>query len=221
MGSATEKAYTTIRSKIGAGAYSPGTRLTEAELVALCRVSRTPVREALRQLARDGLVQIKPRVGAVVAGWEPNDLGDLFAARAELEALAAARAAERATGADLDRIEAKAAAMEAYAAEHDGPVDRTRLTELNSAFHNAILEAAKSEPLNLALGSVIEAPLMLHTFQRYDQRQLERSLAHHREIVDALRARDPAWTSAVMRTHILAGFRALAGAEPRPDGERS
>lgn len=209
MSSAADQAYAIIRERISDGSLAPGERLKEADVVRMCDVSRTPVREALRRLAHDGLVRIVPNSGAVVAGWEPDDLADLFAARAELEAMACARAAERASQRDLEIIRNRADAMETYAAsERDAP-NGDELTRLNSAFHNAVLDAAHSRPLVMALSQVIEAPLMLRTFERFDAERLRRSLSHHREIVAAIKARDPEWAGAIMRTHILAGFRAL------------
>lgn len=209
MTAANERAYRLIRGKIGDGTLKAGARLKEAELVELCDVSRTPIREALRRLESDGLVTITPNSGAIVAKWGEQELKDLFDVRAHIEALAAHYAAERRTDADLQELARFADAMDTLVQRGDHPPDLGEITRLNSAFHRAVLGAARSRALQAAAAQVVEAPLMLRTFRRYDAEQLARSAAQHLEITQAIRVSDAAWASTVMGAHIRAGYRAL------------
>ena len=79
------------------------------------------------------------------------------------------------------------------------------IEESNNRFHRGILEASKNRHLASLLTAVVQVPMVSQTFARYDQAALERSAAHHQEIVQALRARDPALAQATMRAHILSG----------------
>ena len=97
MSVAAESAYNLIRSRILDGSFEAGKRLKEGELSKECDVSRTPVREALRRLAADGLVDITPNSGAVVTKWSKSDVFELYTLRHHLESLAASWAAERRT----------------------------------------------------------------------------------------------------------------------------
>ena len=209
MGAASDRAYEVIRRYISDGKITAGERLKEAELVSLCNVSRTPVRDALRRLASDGMVTITPNSGAVVTRWSDQELADLYQVRAQIESMAAAYAAERRTEADLVELETHATAMLALANAGGAPVDHDEVTRLNSAFHQCVLQAARSRALTAAASQVIEAPLMLRTFQRYDAERLRRSADQHMEILQAIRARDAGWAGAIMSAHIRAGFRTL------------
>ncbi|NJO12955.1 MAG: GntR family transcriptional regulator [Gammaproteobacteria bacterium] len=93
--SAADKAYQAIRERIMRGVYPPSTRITEHELAAAVGVSRTPVREAIRRLHAEGLLEIGSHRGAVVTGWTNEDRDDVLELRAALEARGAAQAAEK------------------------------------------------------------------------------------------------------------------------------
>ena len=82
---AVEKAYAAVRDGIVSGKYAPGTRITEQEVAELAGVSRTPVREALRQLNVEGLLEFVPNQGAVVTSWSERELDEIFDLRAVLE----------------------------------------------------------------------------------------------------------------------------------------
>src|SRR6202050_3223278 len=94
---AAERAYSAVRDGILQGRYNAGSRLTEQELASALGVSRTPVREALRRLHAEGLVEFEPNHGAVVALFELEDAEEIFELRALLEPISARRAAERVT----------------------------------------------------------------------------------------------------------------------------
>lgn len=209
MSAAADHAYSVIRSKIFDGEFKSGDRLKESELSRVCDVSRTPVREALRKLEADGLVRISPNSGAIVAQWSESDIQDIYSVRVRLEVLAASLAAERRTDADLVKLQACADEMKA-ASEVPSPHENDlEIARLNSDFHHLIIATARSRALAAAASQVIEAPLMLRTFRRYEPQRLMRSVSDHLELVAAIRARDSALAGSLMGAHILSGLRTL------------
>jgi len=205
---AVDKAYEVVRDGIIAGRFSPASRITEQEAAAAAGVSRTPAREALRRLHSEGLVDFTPNQGAVVTEWSMGDADEIFDLRALLEAHGAARAAQRATDSQVAAL--RALAEEQYAAARGrraGHLEKIAL--LNSCFHRQVQEAADSPRLMRALSALLEAPLVMKTFLNYTPEDLERSAAHHLELVQALEAHDSEWASSVMRSHVYAAKRTL------------
>ena len=200
---AAERAYSTVRDGILHGAYAAGTRLTEQELAHAAGVSRTPVREALRRLHAEGLVQFEPNHGAVVAQFEPADAEEIFELRALLEPISARRAAERATPDMIAELRSLADQQKLESVRRRGDY-LVRIGELNGRFHRLLQAASGSARLEKALAGLIEAPLILRTFGQYTNEELRRSAAQHLELVQALEAHDPQWAHSIMRTHILA-----------------
>lgn len=216
MPRAADEAYRTLRERILTGTLAPGDHLGEAELATSLDVSRTPVRDALRRLQVEGLVQQEPNRGARVSDWS-DDVAELYELRMLLEGHAAGRAATRLLPADVDGLALLCTQMEdAWSGGSDVRVDR--IAELNSAFHRTVLAAAGSARLSALTSTVIELPLVMRTFHRYAPRDLTRSFAHHRELVDSFRARDPAWAESVMRSHIAAARSVLLADEDGPGG---
>jgi DNA-binding GntR family transcriptional regulator len=203
MSTASHRAYEEIRRRIFAGDYPAGVRLREDELSAAIGVSRTPIREALRRLDAEGIVVNVPNRGAHVASWTDAELNDIFEIRALLESYAARRAATRLTAAELDRLDELSDEMDAYLDKLPSDEHYARITRLNTEFHQLIMESAGSPLLGSLATSTIQIPLMHRTFRRYSRRALERSFDHHRELVEACRARDAVWAESIMRSHIL------------------
>lgn len=206
MSKAADLAYERIRQKIITGDYRAGTHLKEEQVADDTGVSRTPVREALRRLDAESLVKFVPNRGAYVASWSIADIEEIFALRAMFEGYAAQRAATRIKAAAIIELEACADAIDA---QLPGQSDEQRMNIMaaNQRFHAIVLEAANSERLNKALGWLVEIPIILRTFERYTERDVERSNHHHREMIDAFRLRDSHWAQNVMDTHLRAAFR--------------
>lgn len=200
---AADRAYTELRTAILDGTYAPGERLAETELADASATSRTPVREALRRLEVEGLVEVLPHRGARVTEWSREDLEEIYDLRKMLEAFAARRAASRITAAEVSRMDDLCGQMEEVA-RPGRRQDLDRLAELNSEFHGIVRQAAQSARLVTMLSTVVQLPLVLSTFRRYSAADIVRSCAHHRELVDALRAGDGEWAQAVMSSHVLA-----------------
>jgi DNA-binding GntR family transcriptional regulator len=201
---AADRAYRLIREGILASRWPPGSHLREQELAELTGVSRTPVREALRRLAADGLLHLVPNLGATVKEWTARDLDEIFGMRALLESQAAGLAASRVEPRHLEELSALCDAMEAIVGDYTA-VDIARISPLNDRFHGLLIEIAGDRRLGQMIRQVVEMPLVLRTFTRYSLRDLARSMNHHREIVEALAVRDGEWASSVMRAHVRAG----------------
>jgi DNA-binding GntR family transcriptional regulator len=201
-------AYEAIRNGILDGTFAVDDHLVEADLAAHLEVSRTPVREALRRLASEGLVTFQPNRGTRVAGWSEVELAEIFELRAHLESYGARLAAARVTDADLEQMRELASEMEALVAAKPGQADFHRIALANNAFHLAVLRAAGNDRLVAILSSLVHVPLVQRTFAHYSPAALRRSLAHHRECVEALAQRDGLWAESVMRAHILAARQA-------------
>lgn len=201
MPTTTSRAHLALRESILRGELVPGAHLGEVEIADRLGVSRTPVREALSRLAAEGLVEVLPHRGARVVSFSPADLDGIFDVRLALEPQATGRAATRVTPADLDVLDDLAHRMLAVGAP--GPdQDLDALVPLNRDFHARLLEVADAPALSTALANVVHTPVVLKTFHAYDAASLARSLAHHVEMVAALRVGDADWASAVMRSHI-------------------
>ncbi|ORI27073.1 GntR family transcriptional regulator [Rhodococcus sp. 1168] len=208
MTRAVDRVYTHIRDSIVSGKFAPGARLGEVELAELTSTSRTPVREALRQLEMEGLVEVLPNRGARVYEWTIDDLDEIYDLRMNLESMAAARAATRIGEKDVDRLCELCDLMET-AARSGAAQQLDLMAQLNDEFHAIVRTAAASTRLMSMLGAVIQLPLVLRTFHRYAPEDLTRSHAHHRDLVAALRAGDETWADSVMRAHVRAAKHVL------------
>ncbi|MDZ7799231.1 MAG: GntR family transcriptional regulator [Trueperaceae bacterium] len=206
-----------LRHQLLLGAWPPGTRLREADLAASYGVSRTPVREAVRRLLQEGLLEARATQGVRVRQPDLRAALDAYEVREHLEGMAARQAAERAEGADraalsalLDRVEAA------------GTADVAAQVEADLSFHRRVAELSANEPLILALDGLSGhvTPLKVHT---RDQNAAARTREQHRAVADAIAAGDGARAEAAMRTHV-ATFAALladrfgaGGREPAPN----
>jgi DNA-binding GntR family transcriptional regulator len=199
-----------LRALIYAGELAPGAWVDEQGLAARFRTSRTPLREALKVLAAEGLVRLTPRRGAVVAGaLTPRDLDELFPLVAMLEGLCAREATRKARPDDLRRLAALHERLERHAAR--GDVDR--YYEDNHAFHVAVQDLAANPWLTRAVGELRRFLRLLRGRQLRHPGRLQQSLREHRALLAAMRRRDEARAERVMRDHLLAQRAALAAME--------
>jgi DNA-binding GntR family transcriptional regulator len=195
------------------GELNPGVRLRESFLADALGVSRTPVREALRRLSAEGMVEMLPNRGAFLIGLSQQDLNALFELRARMEPYAVQLAVPLLTAAELDRMQVLVNEMNMAAAVSDFDL----LGRLNNEFHAMFLTRSGNRLLAGAVSSVIRPSIVRRVFHQYSPRALARSMAHHQEIVEAARAGDADWAEAVMRAHILAGRSTVRIAPPTED----
>lgn len=198
---AAGQAYQLLSERIAAGEITPGMRLKESALAESLGFSRTPVREALRRLGAEGLVVVSPNRGAQVVSYTADEIDAFFSVRVMLEPQATALAVPRFSDGDIDELEELAERMAALVA---GTPDMRLIGELNRDFHDSFLDGSGNRALASAVSAVVRPAVVYRTFHRYSAEQLQRSMAHHLELVDAARARDAPWAESVMRTHLLA-----------------
>lgn len=198
MASAVDKAYRAIREALQRGELGMGTRLRESELAERIGVSRTPIRQALRKLGSEGLVDFTDTQRAAVVFLTDKDASDMFHLRAIVEGHASRVAASRINEGNVTKLAELTAAMEKAASRKD----LDQVSTLNSEFHQLIVSAADSPRLRQLMTGVVEILVVLRTFSQYSPRELARSVGHHWELIDAFKARDSDWAESVMRSHI-------------------
>jgi len=201
---ATERVYELLRHSILTGEYPPATHLTADSVAKRLGVSRTPVREGLRRLHAEGLVNVIANQGAFVTAWPASEMAEVYGLRAVLEGRAAELAATRLTHSQLDNLRTLATRME-QAVASDDEARLSMVAQLNDRFHKLIAGAAGSRRLVTGIAALVDVPLALNTFTLYSQEQLVRSMHHHRELITAFAERDPLWARAAMECHVLAG----------------
>lgn len=206
-------AYLALRQAIVEGRYRPGERLQEQRIASDLRLSRTPVREALRSLEAEGLVVIALNRGAVVRPIDVAEVEDLYELRARLESFAAHRAVGRAGRADLERMDEAIAAFDDQAdrAAAGDPDALRAVNDANARFHQAVLDAARHERLAVLLRRATDVPLVFQAFRHFDRSAMERSNLFHRLIRTAVARADAARAEALMAEHIHQGRDVLLG----------
>ncbi len=190
--------YQRLLDEISTGALRPGDRLTETDLAERMGLSRTPIREAIRQLEADGLVSHVARVGAVVRTLDYSEIMELYDMRVVLEGTAARMAARAASEIELSELDA-------INDEMIGAADQpTRAYDLNRQFHMALLDAAKNRFLVRSIKSLQKTLLILGPSTLEDGSRALVATEEHAALMEALHARDTDAAEARMRDHIQA-----------------
>ncbi len=191
-----------LRQRIFAGKASdmePGAWIDELKLAQEYGISRTPLREAIKVLAAEGLVTMKMRRGAYVTEVNAKDLRDVFHLMAVLEADAAATAATSATDAQLKELEAIHQQLE------KSTKDRVKFFTINEAFHVKLLEIANNRWRDQIVADLRKVMKLNRAQSLLKAGRIEESLAEHTAIMAALKKRDAAAAQVAMRSHIESG----------------
>lgn len=200
MAGMADQVHHEVRERILSGQLTPGSWLREGDIAAEVGVSRTPVREALRRLDAEGLVELVRNRGAKVADWLSEDLDEMFQLRGLLEGFGAGLAATRITAAELDLLEASTDRM-AHEIATGAPNDQ--IVASNHEFHMMVATAAGSVRLRQVIDQLTQVALLAQTIMRYTASDLQRSVSQHREIIAALRAANAPWARTIMEAHVL------------------
>lgn len=197
--SLTTRIFNVLREDILNNKYAEGEKLVEAKLAEDLGVSRTPVREALKQLELDGLVENIPNRGVIVLGISQQDIEDIFEIRTAIEGISARWAVDRITNEELASLKEVYELMEFYTFKKDVE----KFAELNTKFHEVIYKATKSRYLEQ----------VLKDFQYYMKKTRRRSLqvegriydslSEHKEVLDAFIARDKEWAERALSNHVV------------------
>ncbi|WP_304159091.1 GntR family transcriptional regulator, partial [Fusobacterium ulcerans] len=194
-----EKVYDRLKELIMDGELERGTKITETSIAKMFDVSPTPVREAFRKLASDGLIEVASWKGVIVKGIEQKDLLEIYECREALEGMVGKLAVRNITKEDIDILE--------------GILERCNdaktpeiLIELNTEFHNELLRIAKNERLSKLLNELMVVILYDRDISgRYSVRRKE-IVAEHLDILKYLKKKDEKKVSELMAKHIRNGY---------------
>lgn len=194
-----------LRALIVEGVLAPGSKIAERELCERFQVSRTPLREALKVLANDGLVVLTPNRGAHVSRLTVTDLRDAFPVMGALEGLAGELACARIDNAGVDRI---AGLHDAMVERHEAG-DMSAYFALNEQIHETILAAARNPTLSGMHASLSGRIRRARFAANKSATRWAQAVAEHEEMVLALRSRDGARLSRVCREHLANKFETI------------
>lgn len=183
------------------GTFRPGDRLREEDVGDRLSLSRTPVREALRRLEADGIVEHRPRQGAVIRALTHGEVVELYEMRVVLERTAAEMAAKHGTDAEFDALEDLNLSIEA---EVQNPA---RAASINQAFHRGIYLACRNRFLMQSARALNNSLLLLGPTTFTSQDRIEIVVCQHNSIIDALRSRDVTEAGATAEAHLQTSLR--------------
>jgi DNA-binding GntR family transcriptional regulator len=197
MTSLADKAYHEIRGLIVSLELAPGALIDERELIERLEIGRTPVREALRRLAHERLVEVYPRRGMFVTGVDVRELARLSEVRELLEPEAARLAAERATDTDREHLSL-------LMTELDAGLDAggSELMDLDERIHRAVYRAAHNDLLEATLEQYYALALRIWSIALDRAHELEEAVEAHRALLEAIQAGDGERAADTMRAHV-------------------
>ncbi|OSZ75230.1 GntR family transcriptional regulator [Hydrogenophaga sp. IBVHS1] len=193
-----------LRQRIFSRELEPGSWIDELKIAEEYGISRTPLREALKVLAAEGLVTMKVRRGAYVTEVSEKDLADVYHLLSLLESDAGGVVAERASDEEIASLQTLHAELEAAAGERD------RFFAINEQFHMRLLELARNRWREQMVADLRKVMKLNRHNSLLKTGRIEESLAEHRAIVEALAQRNPALTVQRMREHFQNGLEAAA-----------
>ena len=180
------------------GVLVRGQRIVEAEICEQSGVSRTPLREALRMLESEGLVELYPHRGVHIRQPSMNEIQEIFDVIGVLEGTCARLTAEKMTTAGWRKIERLHRKLETHYAEGD----REKYVAVNNVFHALVQELAGNRVLDDIVAMLRGKAALYRHQQIYEDRRFDESIREHREILDALRRRDPDAAESHMKRHL-------------------
>lgn len=187
-----------LRDRILNGEYKSGQKLNELTLVKELNISRTPIREALKQLELEGLVESIPNKGVYVRGFSPRDIDDMFEMRKELESLAIKLAIDRMDDIHLAKIRDVFDLMEFYTQKKD----QDKVSDLNILYHEAIYQATQSNYFEQILKDIHYYVSVSSRHCLEGATRMESALEEHRNILLAIEDQDRDGASELIRRHI-------------------
>jgi DNA-binding GntR family transcriptional regulator len=196
--SLSDRAYHAIREMIVSLELRPGAVIDERKLIEQLGIGRTPIREGLRRLANERLVEVYPRRGMFVTSVEIQDLVSLAEVRSVLESSAAGLAAERSTSDDRLAVAALLQELERHT-----DLDQRELMALDERIHRQVYRCAHNSFLEASLEEYYVLALRIWYLALDQARELEQAVLDHREILEAIRDGDRDGAEEAMRRHVL------------------
>lgn len=222
VSTAADQAYEQLRTAILEGEMRPGERVIEQRLARALEMSRTPIREALARLYRENLLE-RSMGGLTVRSLTAKEVRDIYDLRAHVESFGARHAAQNISDYELDALRRLNDEMWARTREHrDRPDDRLlkEIASINQRFHQLVVEAARSAPLERAVRGLVEVAPFYKAQLWYDDDNRDDSAQAHTDLVVALEQRDPETAERVWRDHLLYGRNFLLEQLARRAAER-
>ena len=196
------RVFQKIREDILTGVYKEHDELREVSIGEELGVSRTPVREALRQLELEGLVTIVPNKGAYVTGITPQDVHDIYKIRSLLEGLCARWATEHITGRQIEELE-EIILLSKFHLRKKSAEQAEQVSELDGKFHKVLYEASNSRILEHVLSDFHKYVQMARMMSVGAKDRAERSIEEHRDILKAIKDKDPDKAEWLANQHIM------------------
>ena len=196
-----EAAYDAVIAAIREGLYRPGDRLREEDVGERFSLSRTPVREALRRLEAEGIVEHRARIGAIVRQLDHTEVVELYEMRVVLERTAAELAARHGTQAEFDTLDDL---NQEIAAERANP---SRAAAINQEFHRGLYLACRNRFLLASARALNNSLLLLGPTTFTDEDRIDVVVRQHQMIIDGLRAHDPEAAGAAAEAHLQTSLR--------------
>ena len=200
-----QEAAKRIREMIRKGALKKGDRILEAPMCQAMGVSRTPLREALRILSSEGLIELIPNRGAYVAQPSIKDIGEMFYVMSILEGTCARVCVEKMDDEGLRRLDDLYRKLE----EHCQAEDREKYMAVNHSFHSLVQELAGNSVLSEVIDALRQKILLYRYRQIYQPNRLKESMQEHRLLQRAFRERNPEAAERFMQEHLTRQFNAL------------
>ncbi len=194
-----------IREMIRKGILKEGDRIVEKPLCEAMGVSRTPLREGLRLLSSEGLIQLIPNKGARVAQPSMQDIREMFQVMSILEGTCARQCVEKLNEKGLKRLEDLHNRLELHARDRN----HEKYMAVNHRYHTLVQELAGSRVLSEVINGLRQKILLYRYRQIYMPNRLEASMQEHRDLEDAFRSRDPEAAERLMKDHLIRQCEAL------------
>lgn len=196
------RVFRKLREDILSGKYKEHEELREISIGEELGVSRTPVREALRQLELEGLVTIIPNKGAYVTGITPKDVHDIYTIRSMLEGLCARWATRHITDEQIEELE-EIILLSEFHLKKEGNGKAKQVSDLDGKFHKVLYEASNSRILEHVLSDFHKYVQIARTMSVGAKDRAEKSIAEHRGILDAIKSKDEVLAEKLANEHII------------------
>lgn len=202
-----EKILENIRDAIISGSLKAGSKVSEPDLAERYGISRTPIREAFRQLESEGYLTVIPRRGAVVSEFSQKDVEEFYAIKSILEGYAARRACDKLSEKDLERLQTINDRLSELADQNDIKA----FFKIHSDFHDQFIKAADNEKLRELITSLVTRFQRLRFMSLSLPGRMRISVQEHEKIIEAFRKKDGATAEKLVRKNAEYGGRVLMG----------
>lgn len=196
------------------GDLPPGSWIRENDLASRLGVSRTPIREAFRELVGVGVVEVVPRRGTRVRSYDAEEIEQIYRSRAVIEPYVMSESVGRLTEDDFTTLSELADEMKSLAAD---PETRNRIAPVNNEFHGIVIRRSAAQSLITTTFNLMIPIVVAKLFSSYSDSGVSLSMNHHDELISAAQAEDKEWVAAVSKAHIISGlnrFKSMQRTQP-------